>query len=51
VQKNPHFEVRKEQILSGIGEDPNQKIQTNQRFSQRKTLEIIRTTCFCKDLD
>jgi len=35
----------KEQILSGIGEDPDyKKKRINRRFLQRKTLEIFRTT-------
>ena len=32
VQKNPDYEVRKEQILSGIGKGPDLKIRINWRF-------------------
>jgi len=43
-RKNPDYEMRKEQILSGIGEDPDWKIWINRRFFWRKMLEITRTT-------
>ena len=46
--KNPDYEVWKEQILSGIGEDPYEKIRINRRFWWRKTLEISRTSSFIR---
>jgi len=32
MQKNPDYEMWKEHILSGIDEDPDEKIRINRRF-------------------
>jgi len=36
--KNPDYEMWKEQILSGIGEDPDSKIRINRRFFIKKNV-------------